>query len=58
MTTAETIPYFEFDKVLDKVLVVQGANGKIFKGKWGYHIVALKVFSFVEDDDFFKQLNF
>ena len=34
MATSEAIPNFEFHKVLDKLLVGQGAYGKIFKGKW------------------------
>ena len=58
MATSEAIPNFEFDKVLDKLLVGQGAYDKIFKGKWGSHIVALKVFSFAEDDDIIKEAKF
>ena len=40
----ETLPpHFEFDNVSDKVLIVQGSYGKIFKGKRGPDLVTLKV---------------
>ena len=39
-------------------MVGQGAYGKIFKGKCGSDIAALKVFSFVEDDDIIKEAKF
>ena len=58
MATSEAIPNFEYDKVLDKSLVVQGAYGKNFKGKRGSDIVALEVFGFAEDDDIIKEARF
>ena len=58
MSTEMLPPHFEYDDVSDKVLIGQGGYGKIFKGKRGSELVALKVMDYVDDEDIKKETKF
>ena len=51
-------PHFEYNDVSEKVLVGIGGYGKIFKGKRGSELVALKVMDYVDDKDIKKEAKF
>ena len=58
MSTEMLPPHFEYDDVSDKVLIGQGGYGKIFKGKRGSELVALKVMDYADDEDIKKETKF
>ena len=58
MSTEMLPPHFEYDDVSDRVLIGQAGCGKIFQGKRGSELVALKVMHYVDDEDIKKEAKF
>ena len=58
MSSEKSLLHFDYDEVSEKVLIGQGGNGKIFKGKFNSEFVALKVMDYIDEEDIKKEAKF
>ena len=58
MSSEKSLLHFDYDEVSEKVLIGQGGNRKIFKGKFNSEFVALKVMDYIDEEDIKKEAKF
>ena len=58
MSSEMSLLHFDYEELSEKVLIGQGGYGKIFKGKFNWELVTLKVMDYVDEEDIKNEVKF